>query len=120
MNDDRKTERSALADPQIKSMPYVIEAARVVDESLLVAGFDLDDCDKQLVSLYALLCLGTEPITRNAVHDAWALWKAGEDVEHPCLIRYDELPVDKQFLDEAFRVALMFARDEMTIRGIRR
>lgn len=68
----------------------------------------LDDCDGDLLSLYALLALTTgEDTTLEHVHDAWAAWRNVSNPAHKSLIWFDELTPDVQAYDEKYRAVIV-------------
>lgn len=67
----------------------------------------LDDCDSDLLSLYALLALTRGPATTlEDVHDAWAIWRNTSDPEHRSLVPFEQLTPDVQELDRKYQVAI--------------
>ncbi len=70
-------------------MNYAERACRVMDRELLARGLH---APPSLVRLYTLLVLttGTET-TRENVHDAWALWRAPTQPDHPVLLPFLKL-----------------------------
>lgn len=53
----------------------------------------LDDCDVDLLRVYALLALVKgEQVTEEDVHDAWSVWRTATRPAHPSLVPFDQLP----------------------------
>jgi hypothetical protein len=57
----------------------------------------LDDCDIDLLRLFALLVLvKDEDTTEEDVHDAWSVWRTASNPKHSCLVPFDDLTPDVQ------------------------
>jgi hypothetical protein len=63
----------------------------------------LDDCDDDLLGIYALLVL-TRGLntTLSDVHDGWAVWRNTDNPKHKDLVPFRELPPDRQLLDKKY------------------
>lgn len=61
----------------------------------------------ELLRLYALLILTTgTATTRENVHDAWAVWRAGSSPARPTMVPFAELPASEQERDEKYVVTI--------------
>lgn len=78
-----------------------------IDEIATRLGVALDDCDDDLLRLYALLALvkGADT-TEEDVHDAWAAWRAATHPTHRSLVPFDELTPEVQALDTKYAEAI--------------
>jgi hypothetical protein len=78
-----------------------------VDRIVIQLAEQLDDCDDDLLRLYALLALTLgDLVTEKDVHDAWCVWKTVSKPDHPALIPFDELSVEAQALDTPYADAI--------------
>lgn len=78
-----------------------------IDAVAVRLGTVLDDCDEDLLRLYALLALtiGAE-VTEEDVHHAWGTWRASTRPDHPDLVPFDELSPEVQALDTKYAEAI--------------
>lgn len=77
--------------------------AEVVDK----LGDELDDCDDELLRIYAVLALTKgEDTTAEDVHDAWSAWKLAKDPDHKSLVPFDDLDSDTKALDDKYVEAI--------------
>ncbi len=68
----------------------------------------LDDCDGDLLALYALLTLTTgEATSLRNVHDAWAAWRNVTNPAHKSLVPFEDLTPEVQAYDEKYRAAIV-------------
>ena len=68
---------------------------------------DLPDCPVELLRIYAVLALAIgERTTNEHVHAAWSAWKTATRPDHPSLIPYGQLSVDKRVVDTSYRNAI--------------
>ncbi len=76
---------------------------RVVDQ----LTEELDDCDEDLLRLYALLVLVKgQDCTEEDVHNAWSLWRAMSNPTHSALIPFNQLSATTQALDTPYAEAI--------------
>lgn len=67
----------------------------------------LDDCDPELLDLYALLALTTgSGTTLEDVHEAWAIWRNRTNPNHKSLIPFDQLTPEIQEYDRKYMEAI--------------
>jgi hypothetical protein len=70
-------------------------------------GLMLDDCDIDLLRIYALLVLVTGTGTTDEhVHHAWGVWRAATRPDHPDLVPFDQLTPEVQALDTWYAQAI--------------
>jgi len=63
-----------------------------------------------LIDLYTLVAADRGIyIDRESVHNAWAVWIATTNPDHPDLIPFDQLTPDRQALDERYAAAIRAA-----------
>ena len=67
----------------------------------------MPESDRLLYLFYAGLALavGTS-VTPEQVHDAWCAWACSQQLEHPCLRPFGELPLAVQQRDEPYAEAI--------------
>lgn len=68
---------------------------------------ELDDCETDLLRLYALLALVVgQLVTEQDVHDAWSVWRTATRPQHGSLVPFAELPSEVQSLDTRYADAI--------------
>jgi hypothetical protein len=68
---------------------------------------ELPGQNPELIRLYALLVLAWgEGTTSSDVHDAWAVFRASTNPDHPALVPFDSLDEETQKLDEPYVEAI--------------
>lgn len=78
-----------------------------IDELAARLGTVLDDCDDDLLRLYALLALTTgADTTEEDVHHAWGTWRAATRPDHPDLVPFEQLAPEVQALDTRYAEAI--------------
>jgi hypothetical protein len=77
-------------------MNYIQRASKILDE-------ELPDLNPELRQLYLLLLLtvGVDT-TLEQVHDAWAIWCADWDRQHPSIVPFDQLAPGVRELDRPY------------------
>lgn len=81
-------------------MSYIGEARCVLLKELEISGLEVAP---RLVDLYLVLLTAVgDQVTPRQVHDAWSVWKLGEDPEHGSIVPFDELCRDSQDLDRPY------------------
>jgi len=85
---------------------YIDKLAATI-ESNLTEDDRPGDRDTELYRLYALLALvkGAE-VTLADVHNAWSVWMAGDQPDHPALVPFAELDVAQRLQDEPYAIAI--------------
>lgn len=67
----------------------------------------LDDCDNDLLGLYALLALTRgEHTTLEDVHDAWGVWRNVTKPDHKSLVPFNQLTPEVQEYDRKYQLAI--------------
>ena len=78
-----------------------------VDQIVAALAERLDDCEVDLLRLYALLVLVTgEHTTEQDAHDAWAAWRTATNPRHRLLVSFDQLPAEEQALNTPYADAI--------------
>jgi hypothetical protein len=78
-----------------------------VDQIVAALAERLDDCEVDLLRLYALLVLVTgEHTTEQDAHDAWAAWRTATNPRHRLLVSFDHLPAEEQALNTPYADAI--------------
>lgn len=88
-------------------------AARIGDN----CGMTLDrTAEGQLLRIYALLAITLgHRVTREDVHDAWAVWRCDTKPDHPSIRPFYELSAETQALDQPYVDAIKVAVREFTL-----
>jgi hypothetical protein len=82
-------------------MNYVDEIVKQLEERL-------DDCEVDLLRLYALLVLVIGPdVSERDVHDAWSVWRTATKPDHSALVPFDQLTREAQDLDTPYAEAII-------------
>jgi hypothetical protein len=82
-------------------MNYVDEIVKQLEERL-------DDCEVDLLRLYALLVLvNGVNVSERDVHDAWSVWRTATKPDHPSLVPFDQLTREVQDLDTRYAEAVI-------------
>jgi hypothetical protein len=82
-------------------MNYVDEIVKQLEEHL-------DDCEVDLLRMYALLVLIIGPdVSERDVHDAWSVWRTATKPDHPSLVPFDQLTREVQDLDTKYTEAII-------------
>jgi hypothetical protein len=78
-----------------------------VDQIVAALADRLDDCEIDLLRLYALLVLVTgEHTTEQDAHDAWATWRTATNPRHRLLVPFDHLTAEAQALNTPYADAI--------------
>lgn len=73
--------------------------------SQLATRFPEDDA--AVLRLYTLLVkVAGSNITLENVHDAWAVWRADTEPDHPDIVPFHELTLENQERDRKYAVAI--------------
>jgi hypothetical protein len=78
-----------------------------VDAARTVLTREMPDEAAGLVDLYLLLamCKGVD-VTARDVHHAWAIWRSRAVPAHAAIVLFDDLPPEKQRLDDPYVEAI--------------
>ncbi len=81
--------------------------ANYIDDLTGRLAITLNDCDDDLLRLYALLALVRgKAVTNQDVHDAWSVWTAARRPDHQSLVPFHQLAAEVQELDSKYRDAI--------------
>jgi hypothetical protein len=81
-----------------------------IDNAIDVVTRQLPSEDPAPIRLYALLALVVgDDVTREHVHDAWAMWRSTTMPQHPAIRPFDELSATTQDLDQPYVDAIRYA-----------
>lgn len=77
---------------------------------------ELPNQDPVLIYLYALLALTWGPlVSRQEVHDAWAVWRNLSNPEHKSLIPFEKLEPAVAALDDKYVNAIVKVAHELRL-----
>jgi hypothetical protein len=86
-----------------------------VDEIVKQLEGRLDDCEVDLLRLYALLVLVIGPdVSERDVHDAWSVWRTSTKPDHSALVPFDQLTREAQDLDTPYAEAIIAVAEGRT------
>jgi hypothetical protein len=75
---------------------------------------EMPDEDPALMDLYLLLAMRKGAnVTARDVHDAWAIWRSRTVPAHAAIVPFDDLPPEKQRLDDPYVEAIHRAAGAM-------
>ena len=90
---------------------YMLKRAAILKEELN------QELPEVLFSCYLdLACVSAStgvPITNEAIHDAWSIWKNTVDNTHKSIIPYNQLSIEIQELDTPYTDAVNRAADRI-------
>lgn len=90
---------------------YMMKRAAILKEELN------QELPEVLFSCYLdLACISAStgtPITNEAIHDAWSIWKNTVDCTHKSIIPYNQLSIEIQELDTPYTDAVNRAADRI-------
>ena len=87
---------------------YMLKRAAILKEELN------QELPEVLFSYLDLACVSAStgtPITNEAIHDAWSIWKNTIDNTHKSIIPYNKLSIEIQELDTPYTDAVNRAAD---------
>ena len=86
---------------------YLDDIADFIYENVGAVDPIFPEGQRLLYRLYALLALTRGIYTSNEdVHNAWSIWQATINEQHPALVLYHELPESVRELDTPYRQAI--------------